>query len=145
MKSLPPVVMFLRAVDVYLHIAYGESAPSAVRARVETLRAMPESDFYESAVLERDDPRLPHRYCLRLGNASYPHMKLILVRRGSGSYAFGVEEHDHLTTTPSPGSREWRFFQEMICHNRELAEKIETAWSQEGMPVLPRTNGVLAV
>jgi hypothetical protein len=126
--------MFLRAVDVYLHIAYGESAPSAVRARVETLRAMPESDFYESAVLERDDPRLPHRYCLRLGNASYP-----------GSYAFGVEEHDHLTTTPSPGSREWRFFQEMICHNRELAEKIETAWSQEGMPVLPRTNGVLAV
>jgi len=135
--------MFLRAIDVYLQIAYAGGPPSAVRSRVETLRAMPEGEFYQSAVLERDDQRCPHRYCLRLGNQSYPHMKLILIRQSSGNYAFGVEEHDNLTTTPTPGSREWRFFQQMIAHNRELAEKIEFAWQQEGMPVLPRSNAPL--
>jgi hypothetical protein len=136
--------MFLRAIDVYLHIAYGASPPSAVRARVETLRAMPDNELYDSAVLERDEPRCPHRYCLRLGNASYPHMKLILVRQPSGMYGFGVEEHDNLTTTPAPGSREWRFFHETIAHNRELAEKIEAAWHHEGMPVLPRAAALIA-
>lgn len=135
--------MFLRAIDIYLQVAYEAGPPSAVRSRVETLRAMPEDEFFQSEVLERDDPRAPHRYCLRLGNQSYPHMKLLLIRQQGGIFAFGVEEHDNLTTTPTPGSREWRFFQHMIAHNRELAVKIELAWQREGMPVLPRTAGVL--
>lgn len=142
MKSLPPSCVFLRAVDVYLKIAYDGSVPSAVRSRTETLRAMPDNEFYTSAVLERDDPRHPHRFCLRLGNQSYPHMKLVLLRQEVDGFAFGVEEHDNLTTTPTPGSREWRFFQQMIAHNRDLAERIEAAWRAEQLPVLPRVPGV---
>lgn len=143
MKSLPPSAMFLQAIDSYLKIAYEGSPPSAVRSRIDTLRAMPESEFYTSAVLERDDPRHPHRFCLRLGNQSYPHMKLVLLRQETDGFAFGVEEHDNLATTPTPGSREWRFFQQMIAHNKELAERIEAAWKQEHFPVLPRVPGAI--
>lgn len=141
MKSLPPSSMFLSAIDSYVKIAYDGAPPSAVRCRIDTLRAMPESEFYTSAVLERDDPRHPHRFCLRLGNQSYPHMKLVLLRQDTDGFAFGVEEHDNLATTPTPGSREWRFFQQMIAHNKELAERIEAAWKEERFPVLPRVHG----
>ena len=141
MKSLPTGSMFLRAIELYVKIAYKGPPPSAVRCRIDTLRSMPEVDFYTSTVLERDDPRYPHRFCLRLGNQTYPHMKLVLLRQETEGFAFGVEEHDHLTTTPTPGSRDWRFFQQMIAHNKELAEKIEAAWRQEHLPVLPRVPG----
>lgn len=141
MKSLPPSSMFLRAIVSYVKIAYDGPPPSAVRCRIDTLRSMPEVEFYTSAVLERDDARHPHRFCLRLGNQTYPHMKLVLLRQETDGFAFGVEEHDNLTTTPTPGSREWRFFQQMIAHNKELAERIEAAWKTENFPVLPRVPG----
>ena len=141
MKCLPPSSMFLRAIGLYVKIAYDGPPPSAVRCRIDTLRSMPEVEFYTSTVLERDDLRHPHRFCLRLGNQTYPHMKMVLLRQETDGFAFGVEEHDHLATTPTPGSRDWRFFQQMIAHNKDLAEQIEAAWRQEHLPVLPRVPG----
>lgn len=136
--ALPKSSDFLRAVDLYLQKAYQGPPPSAVRLRVETLRAMPADEFYESAVLEKDNVRQPTKYFLRLGNQSYPHMKLMLMRQPGGNWAFAVEEHDQLGTTPTPGSREYRFFAQMISHNRELAIIIEGNWTQIGLPVAVR-------
>lgn len=134
---LPSPADFLKAVDIYLNLAYCGTPPSAVRLRVETLRAMPDNEFYESAVLERDATRCPVKVFLRLGNQTYPHMKLALFRQPGASWAFAVEEHDQVGV-PTPGSREYRFFSEMVAHNRELAMEIEQAWTISGLPVQPR-------
>lgn len=136
-QALPRPEDFLRAVDIYLAHAYEGAPPSAVRLRVETLRAMPLNEFYQSAVLEKSSPDHPCKYFLRLGNQTYPHMKLALFRQGCEAWAFAVEEHDQVGT-PTPGSREYRFFSQMIAHNRELAMEIEKAWQDAGLPVQPR-------
>ncbi len=135
--ALPGPRDFLRAVDIYLQHAYEGAPPSAVRLRVETLRAMPDPEFYQSAVLEKDAPRCPVKFFLRLGNQTYPHMKLALFRQPGAAWAFAVEEHDQVGV-PTPGSREYRFFSQMIAHNRELAMEIEKAWQDIGLPVQPR-------
>jgi len=116
-NSLPKPEDFLRAVDIYLKHAYHGAPPSAVRLRIETLRAMPFEDFYQSAVLESDSVIKPSKFFLRLGNQTYPHMKLALFRRLECPWAFAVEEHDQIGV-PSRGSREYRFFAQMIAHNR---------------------------
>jgi hypothetical protein len=108
-----------------------------VRLRIETLRAMPSAEFYECAVLEHETCRQPDRYFLRLGNRTYPHMKLALYRLPDTGWAFAVEEHDQVGT-PSPGSREYRFFAQMVAHNRELAVEIEQRWTAASLPVHPR-------
>lgn len=142
--TLPTSVDFLRAVDIYIQHAYGGPPPSAVRLRVETLSAMPAGEFYQTASLERDNARAPTKYFLRLGNKTYPHMKLALLKRPGVPWAFAVEEHDQLLTTPSPGSRDYRFFAQMIAHNRELATAIEAAWVAVGLIVCPRLSERLA-
>lgn len=136
-QILPDSKDFLRAVDIYLKYAYDGAPPSAVRLRVETLRAMPPAEFYESCVLEKDSPRAPVKFFLRLGNQTYPHMKLALFRQPGASWAFAVEEHDTIGV-PMPGSRDYRFFSKMIAHNRVLAMEIEKAWQESGLPVQPR-------
>ena len=135
--TLPCSKDFLKAVDIYLKHAYHGAPPSAVRLRVDTLRAMPSDEFYQSAVLEKDSARHPAKFFLRLGNQTYPHMKLALFRQPGAAWAFAVEEHDQVGT-PTPGSREFRFFSQMIAHNRELAMEIEQALHSTGLPVQPR-------
>jgi hypothetical protein len=135
--ALPDARDFLKAVEIYLKHAYHGAPPSAVRLRVETLRAMPRDEFYQSAVLEKDSQRNPSKIFLRLGNQSYPHMKLALFRQLGAAWAFAVEEHDQVGV-PTPGSREYRFFSQMIAHNRELAIEIEQALQEAGLPVQPR-------
>src|SRR4029434_539097 len=93
---LPSPAEFLKAVDIYLNRAYHGAPPSAVRLRVETLRAMPNDEFYPSALLETDSPRCPVKFFIRLGNQSYPHMKLALFRQPGAAWAFAVEEHDQV-------------------------------------------------
>lgn len=137
-QAVPRPDSFLQAVDIYLARAYEDAPPSAVRLRAETLRAMPKAEFYQSEVLERDDRDHPTKYFLRLGNQTYPHMKLALFRQGSEAWAFAVEEHDHQIGMPKPGSRDYRFFSRMIAHNHEMAIDIENAWEKAGLPVQPR-------
>src|SRR3954471_11231454 len=122
-----------RAIDTYLEIAYAQQAepgtapapaaqaeptPSAVRARLETLKSTPVESFYDSPVFERleltrgpgDPPpqrdALPQRYALRLGNRSYPHMKFIIERSPDAlGYLLRADTHDaHIQ--PRAGSRE---------------------------------------
>ena len=133
-QVLPRPADFLKAVDIYLNLAYRGTPPSAVRLRVETLRAMPDGEFYESAVLQKDSSGCMAKFFLRLGNQTYPHMKLALFRQPDAAWAFAVEEHDQVGV-PTPSSREYHFFSKMVAHNRELAIEIERAWSVAGLLV----------
>lgn len=152
-----------RAIDLFLEVAYTpipsaagtsrkkaepsgpEPVPSAVRARLETLKSTPQDSFYDSPVFERQDaqrasgdpsPRdpLPIRYALRLGNLSYPHMKLIIDRSPDGKgYLLRADTHDaHIQ--PRPGSREQAAFAELMSQNRAVADAIEGKWAEAGLP-----------
>jgi hypothetical protein len=132
--SKPSVPQVWSAVEIYLRIAYGGAAPpSAVRDRLASLRATDEADFYDSPVFERDDARPPTRYCLRLGNKIYPHMKVIIERAPDGrAHLFRADTHDkHIR--PSANSREGRAFAELMKANQQFAEAIEAEWSQHGI------------
>lgn len=156
-----------RAIDAYLEVAYcplpvpgpgadrgppagAEPTPSAVRARLETLRSTPADGFYDSPVFERQDaprpvgdhstPRdaTPVRYALRLGNLSYPHMKFIIERSPDGrGYLLRADTHDaHIQ--PRPGSREQGAFAELMRQNRAVADAIEGRWEQDGLPTFKK-------
>lgn len=123
-----------RAVRIYLDIAWPAGGP-APRFRAGSLEgcATLEEVF---ARFDRPDPgeepRSP-RHVLRLGNAHYPFMKLVvweyLVHR---EYFFSVDTHDDLAITPDmPDFEGWV---ELRRTNRELKERIETAWNAAGLP-----------
>ena len=132
--SKPSVEQVWSAVEVYLHGAYGAGEPpSAVRDRLASLRATDAADFYDSPVFERDDPKAPTRYALRLGNKIYPHMKLVIERAPDGrGHLFRADTHDkHIR--PDPDSREGRAFAELMKANLKFAETIESAWASRGV------------
>jgi hypothetical protein len=133
---LPPTSLVWKAIDVYLSIAYGpRPVPSAVRQRIETLRACPDDKgFYDCPVLELDDKLAPTRYGLRLGNAFYPHMKLVIERSPDGrGFLFRADTHDR-HVRPAPESREYKAFCELMQLNQTSAEAIEAEWTRRGIP-----------
>ena len=52
MRWPEPAVVW-KAIDAFLKVAYGGPPPSAVRSRLETLRALDAGSFYDSPVFER--------------------------------------------------------------------------------------------
>ena len=134
--SKPTVQQVFQAIEVYLKGAYGESAtapPSAVRDRLASLHATDPAEFFDSPVFERDDPKSPTRYALRLGNKVYPHMKLVIERTPDGrGHLFKADTHDkHIR--PNPNSREGRAFAELVKQNQAYAEAIEGEWANRGL------------
>lgn len=123
-----------KAIEIYLRLAYGGSPPSAIRMRLETLRAMPAEEFYNCTVLERDAAHPPVRYSLRLGNPIYPHMKLTLERRpDQQGFLFKADTHDR-HCCPPPDSREYPAFTDLMAKNQKLAQAVEAAWAEAGLP-----------
>ena len=141
-KPEPTVVW--RAVTTYLTVCYGgppgandvpSSTPSAVKARLDSLRHAPAKEFYASPVFERDASNAsPTKFSLRLGNRHYPHMKLVLEASPDRSqYLFKADTHDR-HVCPPPGNPEHEIFRQLMQTNQQLAERIETAWAQQGLP-----------
>ena len=145
----PAPAALWQAIGTYLRFAYdGDLAnglpantPSPVRAKLQVLRATADAEVFESNVFEKDhapgtahNGQRPKRYCLRLGNRSYPHMKLVVDRAPDGKgYLLRADTHDN-HVRPRPGSRDERPFLELMEKNRVCAEAIETAWEQQGLP-----------
>ena len=124
------------AIDAYLRCAYdGAAPPKAVQSRLETLRKATENgDFYKSDVFERDSSQAPKKFSLRLGNRFYPHMKLSIDKRPDQSgFLFRADTHDrHIC--PTPASKEYARFRELMEMNQKLAQSIEAAWGEGGLP-----------
>jgi hypothetical protein len=94
----------------------------------------PAADFFASPVFERDATN-PHpvKYSLRLGNRTYPHMKLVIDRAPDGrGHLFRADTHDG-HCRPAPGSRDYHVFCKLMDANRELADRIESAWEAQGI------------
>src|SRR4051812_9270420 len=100
----PTSAQLFQAIEIYLRAAYGATAPpAAVKSRIETLRATPELQMYDSPTFERDAPNPPTRFAVRLGNPFYPHMKLVIERSPDGhGHLFRADTHDR-HVRPAPG------------------------------------------
>jgi hypothetical protein len=129
-----PIVLALKAIDIYLSHAYTSQPPSPVRAKLETLRALPPEAFYKSSVFERDSVNNPSKLSLRLGNNLYPHMKLTIERSPDKSgFLFRADSHDS-HCCPAPESREHGEFCALMDRNQKIAQAIEAAWAEEHLP-----------
>ena len=78
--------MLLRAVDAYVAVAYADThVPLSVKARTSFDPRMGFKSLISHEVFDRthvaDRPDVLDECRLRLGNAKYPHMKLILKPR----------------------------------------------------------------
>lgn len=132
--QLPPPSEVWRAIEVYLKHAYSGEPPSAIRSRLDTLRSLPDGGFYDCAAIERDAAPNPTRLRLRLGNRFYPHMKLVIERAPDGkTYLFRADTHDQ-HCIPDPQSRDYPPFCKLMEKNQAIAQAIEAAWEQEGLP-----------
>jgi hypothetical protein len=131
-KPSPELVW--RAIDSYLSIAYTTEPSATVRTRLDSLRAANDDSFFENSIFENDKQDPPQRYCLRLGNRFYPHMKLVIERTPDGAgYMFRADTHDK-HVRPAPGSKEYSVFCELMENNQKLAEQIDARWEQQGIP-----------
>jgi hypothetical protein len=125
---------FWRAADIYLEHAYGtqgQTVPPAVSARLETLRQC--RDLFAAPAFERTPKDEPSKYSLRLGNARYPHMKLVIGRTpGGDGHLFKADTHDkHIR--PPPGSKDEAAFRELMEFNERVAQAIEAEWEAAGL------------
>jgi hypothetical protein len=121
-----------QAIEIYLKHAYPGPPPSAVRGRLETLAKQPAETFYDCPVLERNDPLT--RYSIRLGNSTYPHMKMAIERSADGSAVFFKSDTHDRHCCPAPTSREYKVFLSLMESNESIASKIESAWAEAGVP-----------
>jgi hypothetical protein len=132
--DLPHPKQVWNAIEAYLRCAYeSTSPPPAVQKRLETLRAAGENGgFFASGVFERDSSS--KKYSLRLGNRFYPHMKLSIDERpDQRGFFFRADTHDrHIC--PQPASKEFAAFRELMEKNQEVAQSIESAWQDGGLP-----------
>jgi CheY-like chemotaxis protein len=124
------------AVEVYLRHAY----PAASRWRAPTLDLSGGENAKDLLPRFEDESeesggRRVSRYVLRLGNSRYPHMKLVLEESIlTDEYAFRVDTHDNLSVSPAaPDYERWNAVRD---HNRRVAEEVERAWREEGVPTL---------
>jgi hypothetical protein len=124
----------LRAVDVYVSVAYGsDPMPLTVQSQLAVLRSW-KGPFFRSPVIASDGGTPPKRYSIRLGNRNYPHMKLAIERSPDGEgYLFRPDTHDGHCCPPA-GHPEHAAFREMMEKNQVLATKIEAALAEQGLP-----------
>lgn len=125
------------AVELYLNLAYPGSgdgrAPGPDLAGGKTARDL--VSRFEDECEQGEDRRRVCRYVLRLGNAGYKHMKLVLEENIlKNEYAFGVDTHDNLKI--SPENPDFEEFNRLRARNAELAARIEQAWQAAGIPTL---------
>lgn len=135
--KLPLAAQTWSAIETYLQLAY-TTVPLSVRMRLDTLRAASDADFYRGAAFEHSPAHDPQRYCLRLGNRFYPHMKLVIERCPNETHGlFRADTHDR-HVQPAPDHPEAAAFAELASKNQQLATAIEAAWDANSLPTFKR-------
>jgi hypothetical protein len=121
-----------KAIDIYIKVAYGNEPPFVVRSQLAMLDHWG-GQFMRCPVFAASPETPPARYMVRLGNPSYPHMKLAIeMAPGSERFVYRVDTHDrHIC--PAPSSPDYATFCAMMERNQKIAESIEGAWEQAGL------------
>ncbi len=126
-----------RAIRVFLSQAYPNGdVPASKQHFLNLDESHPLDVWLSQKGVERPrdvSPGLNVKYAIRLGNSSYPHMKmLIALMEPTGEPVFGVDTHDRLEVPP--GSPEEAGLKELQAKNKELARIIERTWEEKGVP-----------
>ena len=134
-QSKPDAALVQRAIDVYVRTAYPDGPPVAVRSMLATERSWA-GHLTDSPVFIKDDPKNTTKYSMRLGNASYPHMKLVIERAPDGNtFLFRADAHDAHCCPPA-GSPEHDAFRQLMTKNQKIITAVEQAWAAEGVPTM---------
>ncbi|MBN2582891.1 MAG: hypothetical protein JXL80_07455 [Planctomycetes bacterium] len=128
-----------QAVAVYLQLAYPQGATSdAVRLRATLPPGLSGHGLLDDERFERlpggqEDGQV-QRYNLRLGNESYPHMKLGVDRiSGTDDFVFVVDTHDkHFAMMVQ--QNEQAQYKALLDRNDAMKQAIERAWTEAGLP-----------
>jgi len=131
--NLPNPADVMHAVDIYMKRAYGDQIPLTIRSLLGVLRSW-KGDFFRSPAIAADKEDPYRRLTIRLGNRQYPHMKLAMERSPDAStYLFRADTHDG-HWLPPPEDPEYEPFRLVMEENQKIAQSIEAAWAQEGLP-----------
>jgi hypothetical protein len=132
-SGLPEPSEVTQAVDLFISLAYPAGLTAKVRAILDSLHA-PHVDFYANSNFVRGKDPQRVSYYLRLGNARYPHTKLFIEPcLKEMFYCFRVDSHDKHVIVP-PDNPEYGALCDLRRHNQKLAEAIESAWREAGIP-----------
>ena len=134
--SKPDAALVQRAIDVYVKTAYPDGPPVAVRSMLATERSWA-GHITDAPVFIKDDPKNPTKYSMRLGNAAYPHMKLVIERAPGDqqSFLFRADAHDAHCCPPA-GTPEHDAFRQLMIRNQDVISAVEHAWAAAGVPTM---------
>ncbi|MCI0458313.1 MAG: hypothetical protein L0Z62_15220 [Gemmataceae bacterium] len=136
-----------RACRIFLTLAYPEgeqSIPEKKRAYLHISDDAPLASLLPPApaavglgeILKHTDGTR-YGYALRLGSSGFAHMKLqVTEHQAAGLCVFAVNTHDsfpHFGTSPPEAHPDFAAWSALQKSNRQLKERIERAWEQEGL------------
>ena len=123
-----------QAINTYLRHAYdpAKPLPATVQTRVDVLRSTC-GDLFATPAFEKDPATPNERFCLRLGNRRFPHMKLVVDCRTGERCIFRADAHD-AHCRPKEGSPEMSQYLDLVDFNRSVTTAIDAAWAEEGLP-----------
>jgi hypothetical protein len=131
-----------QAVRLYLEEAYGEApVPAPVAERL----AWPPGEaaaVLGSDAFERTPPNAPPAACdrlaLRLGNRTFPYMKLALSRvTDTADWVLVVDTHD-TGVLGLARDTDRALLEALVTRNAELKGRIERRWGDAGLPTFER-------
>ena len=126
-----------RAVDIYLALAYPTSPPPDVVRRLDWPEGVDAPTLLSQAPFERagrSGRRGASISSLRLGNRSYPHMKVqVQPWPNAAGFLLSVNPHDQVLRI-EPEAADLPAFRALQAENQRLKETIEQAWDAEGLP-----------
>lgn len=128
------------ATQIFLKHAYPDGIPGKIKDKVDELKNIETREaLLHWSGLEVEDKR----YNLRLGNASYPHMKLVFTL-GPEDTIFYVDAHDsHFSLPPDmPGYDQ---FQKLRETNKKMKAAIEASWASEKLPVFGQPKSIITI
>ncbi len=134
---LPSVTQIRLAIDLFCRQAYPKGTPAHVADKFAVADDCDIAQWLMSDVAERDPADVPvsqvRSFALRIGNESYPNMKLRLTRPGKQDVLlFSVDAHDEFLLAP-PGSPDYEALEELKKVNSAIVSAVETAWAGEGI------------
>src|SRR5262245_14202001 len=130
------------AAKIYIKLAYPSGAiPDVVSRRLNWRDDCSTDVLLKGAPFERAGKaagRTSPIYALRLGNHSYPHMKLqIEAWPNEAGFLISVNTHDQVTGIDLCAI-DAEAFRALQTENKRLKEAIEAEWDQAGLPTFLR-------
>jgi hypothetical protein len=136
------VDLLRQAAQIYVRLAYPSgNLPDAVSRRLNWRDDCTADVLMKSPPFERAGKatgRSSPVYALRLGNQSYPHMKLqIEAWPNEAGFLLSVNTHDQVTGVDLCAI-DADAFRNLQVENQRLKEAIETEWDKAGLPIFLR-------